>query len=245
MKAERALEKMGRAAGRDLVPDRVALDYGGATIMLEVPTKVARKRAHACAKEPWTVRWLESLPAGAVLYDVGANVGAYALIGALRPQGPLRVVAWEPGYPTYALLCANVAANDAGSHVTPLPVALSDSSGVVRFPLRDLRGGAALHGDESQAAYVQPALSLRLDEAVEHFGLPAPEHLKLDTDGSEEAVLRGAGGLLTDDALRSVMVEQSDADGDGVDTLLRERGLERVEKFDAGREYWYALYRRA
>lgn len=241
-KAERALEKAQREAAKDPSPRVVELDYPHARILLEAPTKVARKRAFACAKEPFTVAWLESLPAGEVLFDVGANVGAYALVGALRPQGALRVVAFEPAYPTYALLCANVAHNHVGSDVSPLPVALGDRTGLTEFPLHDLRGGAALH-DRAQAAYVQPAVSARADELVRSWGVPAPAHVKLDTDGAELAVLRGMGDLLS--GVRSVLVELSREDDSAVDSLLRSAGLERAESYRPEHEYRYALYRRA
>src|ERR671932_123659 len=57
-------------------------------------------RLRPVAKEPWTVRWLErSLRDGDVLYDVGANVGAYSLIAAALGA---QVVAIEPAYANYA-----------------------------------------------------------------------------------------------------------------------------------------------
>jgi FkbM family methyltransferase len=241
-KAERALRKAHRESGKDPSPCVVELDYSHARILLETPTKVARKRALACAKEPFTIAWLESLPAGEVLFDVGANVGAYGLVGALRPQGALRVVAFEPAYPTYALLCANVARNGVCSNVSPLPIALGDRTGLSDFPLRDLRGGAALHA-AGQAVYVQPAVTARADELVHSWGLPAPAHVKLDTDGTELAVLRGMGDLLV--GVHSVLVELSREDDAGVDTLLRSAGLQCADTYRPQHDYWYALYRRA
>ena len=40
-------------------------------------------RAASCAKEPWTVNWLrDAVGPGDVLYDIGANVGAFSLVAA-------------------------------------------------------------------------------------------------------------------------------------------------------------------
>jgi hypothetical protein len=49
--------------------------------------------------------------------------------------------------------------------------------------------------------------TFRLDDAVRIFGLPPPNHLKIDVDGIELQVLAGATEALADRGLRSVMVE--------------------------------------
>src|SRR4051794_19540475 len=93
---QRRVEKLERAlakAQRNSPSRTVALDYEPASIELVGATKQERKRRNSVRKEPFTVKWIESLPTDTVLYDIGANVGAYSLIGALRPQGPLQVVA--------------------------------------------------------------------------------------------------------------------------------------------------------
>src|SRR5688572_14716010 len=59
------------------------LDYDRADIYLRVTSKVEGFRIHACAKEPFTIEWIHGqLRAGDVLYDIGANVGAYSLVAA-------------------------------------------------------------------------------------------------------------------------------------------------------------------
>jgi FkbM family methyltransferase len=71
------------------------------------------------------VRWIEDwIRPDEVLYDIGANVGAYSLVAALSPSVRARVVAVEPGYPTFAALSDNVVRNGAQDRVTALGVAL-------------------------------------------------------------------------------------------------------------------------
>ena len=50
-------------------------------------------------------------------------------------------------------------------------------------------------------------LTLKLDDAINLFGLPAPNHIKIDVDGIEMKVLAGAAKTLANSGLRSVMVE--------------------------------------
>ena len=58
--------------------------------------------------EPETVAWIEAMPANAVLWDVGANIGLYALFAAKRG---LRVLAFEPSAASFAAMVRSAEAN--------------------------------------------------------------------------------------------------------------------------------------
>jgi FkbM family methyltransferase len=240
-KSERGIERERRKAEKrrrnqlkDETPQLVPLEYEGADIQLVRSSKLARKRRSAARKEPFTVRWIESLPAGDVLYDIGANVGPYALIAAKRPRGVGHVVAFEPGYASFATLCANIVVNDVADRVTPLPLMLGASTAMAVFEYSDLSAGAAHHGagraTDVRTPYGQPMLRFALAELVERFQLPLPQHVKLDVDGAELDVLRGAEPLL--DGVQSLMVELRDADQ--VEELLGRHGLRAQESHPRG-----------
>ncbi len=213
------------------------LDYEGAEIMLSVPSKTAQSRLRGCAKEPWTVQWIEDwIRPDEVLYDIGANVGAYSLVAALSPGVRARVVAVEPGYPTFAALSDNVVRNGAQDRVTALGVALGRATTLETLHLRTLDAGAALHtlgGHEgpSGAVYRQPVLTFRLDDLVERFGLPRPEHVKLDVDGTELDVLAGADRTLSDPSLRTVLAELDEEEAGQLEAVLAKHGLHLHERF--------------
>lgn len=169
-------------------------------------------RAHACAKEPWTVSWLETIdPQAALLWDIGANTGPYALIAAALG---IPTLAFEPGYANYQALCDNVLANvSSAQHVTPLPIALSAESALVPFFYRNLEPGAASHrlgaGTEKMVGAL-PVLALRADEVIDRWCHGrAPTHVKLDVDGTELAVLTGFGTQLA--RVRELMIEVPNA----------------------------------
>lgn len=194
------------------------LDYPDANVVLSVESLLEYGvRLHSCRKEPSTVQWIERwMRGGDVFYDVGANVGAYSLVAAKAHDGKVRVFAFEPSFANYAQLCRNIMLNDCGDSVFALPVALSDRTVLGTFNYRDVQTGGALHafgdaldsmGQPFRPRYTQQLLSFRLDDLIAQFGLPGPNHLKVDVDGIEPAVFAGTAATLRDPALRTVLVE--------------------------------------
>ncbi len=233
------------------------LDYDRAKIYMRVMTDAEEFRLRACSKEPFTIDWIHRwIGAGEVLYDIGANVGAYSLVAAKKPDGGARVFSFEPSYSSVATLCANVVLNDLASSVTPVPVALSNTTGMTVLGLRNLEPGGARHvlgsgvQGEGPTLYAQPVMTFRLDEAVERFALPAPNHIKLDVDGGELAVLEGASRTLCSPALRTILVEVATPLSDAVSGVLEGHGFHLESKVDvttqAGEQaVWYGVFVRA
>jgi FkbM family methyltransferase len=236
-----------------IVPAHVGrIDYEQAEILVGVTSRAEiLSRLRPCAKEPWTVRWLEeTLRTGDVLYDIGANVGSYSLIAAAL-RSDVRVIAVEPGYSSYAALCDNVLLNRRQDVVTPLPVALAEASGLRTLHYSDVAAGAAEHElrQKENSAYRQAVLAYRLDDLVEHFGLPSPTLVKLDVDGGEAAVLAGATQALARRELRSVLVEVERAHSAEAIPFLDRAGLvlrERIDERDGERllRVWYGIFER-
>ncbi len=160
------------------------LDYDKVKISMYVTTEIEREfRAKACAKEPWTVEWIESMPYGSVLYDVGANVGSYSLIAAALGH---TVVAFEPSFANYNRLCENIIINGLEPKVIPLCIALGRDSDVLLME-QELQPGYS----GGTKRLLVPCMTLI--DAQEDFSLPMPTHIKVDVDGAEEDVLAGYG----------------------------------------------------
>lgn len=130
---------------------------------------------------------------GAVAMDVGANIGATALImSAFVGHG--RVIAVEPGPKAFAALCDNVQTNGAGA-VECHNYALSSTSGRVAF--REDSSFGHLVDDPSQATGDPAGVAVRtLDDLVESLQLQRLDFLKIDTEGFEPQVLAGAQATL-------------------------------------------------
>ncbi len=130
-----------------------------------------------------------ALGPGATGIDVGANIGATALIMAAFAGTAGRVIAVEPGPQSFALLQRNLALNDA-STVTVLNCAVSAEPGRMTFCENSAFGHLA-PGAEGLQVDVKT-----LDQIVERLGLTRLDLLKIDTEGFEPQVLEGARATL-------------------------------------------------
>lgn len=164
-------------------------------------------------KEPDTIAWINTMPEGDVLFDVGACMGGYSLYAANRG---VHVHAFEPESQNFALLCRNVAINNFGNKVTPWPMALSDQSGFDMFHVQSMKVGGScssyaeevnFHLEPKDYAFHQGACATTIDEFALKYD--RPHHIKIDVDGLEHKVLAGAGQTLK--TVKSVLVELNTA----------------------------------
>jgi FkbM family methyltransferase len=220
------------------------LDYPGHPILLHVSGSLeATVRINSCAKEPGTVAWIEShLRPGDVLYDIGANVGAYSLIAAKHVANQATIVAFEPGFNNFAQLCRNVLLNDTAASIIPLAVPLGRDTRLSDFHFGSLTIGAAKNSLGRPVNYhgesFAPIASLRtvgwsLDELMLAARLPPPTLLKIDVDGLELAVLEGARRLLAAGTLRGILIELNEQVAqqcNAIIDLLHAAGLAPIEK---------------
>lgn len=158
--------------------------------------------------EPDMVDWLKTtLRSGDVLWDIGANVGAYSILAAKLCPGA-KVVSFEPFIPNFSHLWENIALNEVTSQVTPICAGLTDRTAPTALAVSDPRAGSSHHQvGQSGGKLQQGVLAIRGDDFRTHLGLPGPTHLKLDIDGLEVAAVEGLRETLRTPALRTVMIE--------------------------------------
>jgi FkbM family methyltransferase len=126
---------------------------------------------------------------GAVFIDVGAHIGRYSFVLAkLFPNA--KVIAIEPNPEAYQALIKGIKANGL-RNVTALNIALSDFDGVAHLYIK--RGTAIsslVEGDNSFKIIDVPAK--RLDTVMEELGINKVDIIKIDVEGAEFHVIKGA-----------------------------------------------------
>lgn len=153
---------------------------------------------------------LSYLRPGDHFVDVGANVGVFSTLIGTRIPG-VRITAVEPFPPVREDLVANLALNELSIDV--VDSAVSDAAGSATFEVLDRdvlnrlapddgRGGDGGSGGNGAGSSITVPVTT-LDELV---GDDPPALIKIDVEGSELLVMKGARRLLSDAATGPVLL---------------------------------------
>jgi len=157
------------------------------------------------------------LKPGMTVIDVGANHGMFSLEAAHLLKGQGIIHAFEPAPITRSLLQRNLAANGL-DFVKIIPSALGDSPGTARLRIHKEMSGLNTLASQD-ITWNQKTLApdeilevpiTTLDAHVEAEGLRQIDFLKIDVEGFELGVIRGARGLLQARRITQVMLEIGD-----------------------------------
>jgi FkbM family methyltransferase len=140
---------------------------------------------------------IKLLKPGAVIIDVGANMGLWALTLAHTARSAGTVIACEPSADTYKTLKRNIELNKL-TNVHPLPIAFSNVKDRVRLyhdvdPCRHSLGNIARRGK----ADFEDIETETMDAVLQSLGVSKVDFIKIDVEGAEELVLAGCGTAIS------------------------------------------------
>ncbi len=139
---------------------------------------------------------LEEIRRSKCFVDIGANCGLYTVIGCtINPQ--VRVVAIEPVAKICEALKNNISRNQYQMRTHVLNIALGDTNGTVPFHVAEnaLMGSLNTNGYQGQPGEIIQVECRTLDSIAEELNIE-PDFLKIDVEGFEDVVLRGAQTVL-------------------------------------------------
>ena len=168
------------------------------------------ERNHSAAEILLMSQWCRQVEKP-VVFDIGANNGFIAtqLAQLLRENSP-RIFAFEPVPSTFSSLSRSVRALRLQQLVFPICCAISDNAGASAIAYNPRESLFAQLGNDTSNTRVGSDLAycatLRLDDIVSCLGV-TPALLKIDVEGSELQVLRGAGPLLNSRDASAICLE--------------------------------------
>ena len=190
-----------------------SVDSPSGPVYFSTPNRATAWRVDTLfTKEPDTIEWIAEFPPETVLVDIGANVGMYTIWAAKTRD--VRVFAFEPESQNYALLNRNIVRNGLQDRVIAYCLSLSDAPRFGRLGLSAFSVGGSVHQFSASAgarvqgkAYLQGSYSSTLDTLVAEGVIPVPDYVKIDVDGIEPEIVRGARATFSDRRVRSVLIE--------------------------------------
>ena len=188
-------------------------------MLFHTPNAMCRYRADTFStKEPETLEWIEKYGGEGTFFDIGANVGIYSVYYAMIHPGS--VYAFEPSVLNLGQLAKNIALNGADSRIVIVPNPLTSENQVADFHLTMLDEGGSMStfgvdyghdGRPLNAELNYRTTGMSLDFLLETGIVPeAPTMIKVDVDGIEHLILRGARMTLASPNVKTVLIEVND-----------------------------------
>lgn len=139
------------------------------------------------------------------MIDIGAHIGMYTTRFGKRSK---RVHSFECSPKSYNFLCANLLLHDLSYKVKTYNVALSDKEGVTKYYIRDPKdgGGNGISGFDVDIQKNIPTIDVPTVQ-LDSLGLTNINFIKIDVEGHEEFVLRGAVKTLEENNYPKILFE--------------------------------------
>jgi FkbM family methyltransferase len=183
----------------------------------------------------------KELKKGMVVYDIGANIGEISLFCANILGEDAKVYSFEPMKDTYETLTQNVAINKFENRIKPFNIALSDRNGEADlFGANEVDEELGTYEDGFHTLYARDARSIllykiKLETLDSKQGeLSPPDFIKIDVEGAELMVLKGAVKTLEKHHPK-LMLEYSD-------TNCKAAGYDRHDLVDFLKPLGYKFY---
>lgn len=146
---------------------------------------------------------LHTLEPSSLFVDIGANAGSYTVL-ACAVRGA-RGICFEPLPATYAHLLDNIRLNDLTERVRAYNIGIGEAPGELEFSNDENTKNHVLRPSERKSQTNTTKVEvLPLDEVLRD---EEPSLLKIDVEGFETSVIRGAQQTLRKDSLHSIVME--------------------------------------
>ncbi len=145
------------------------------------------------------------LPANGICVEVGSNMGLHAIpLSIICEHG--RIFAYEPQRPIFHILCGNIALNNrlnivarnlaVGEQCGEIEIETSDYEGAWNYGAFSLVSGFSAEARFNGSVRNDKVAMVALDKDPELASLSRVDFIKVDAEGHEPQVLRGARNLI-------------------------------------------------
>ena len=182
-------------------------------------------------KEPETLEWIDGFDDGKkiIFWDIGANIGLYSIYAALKYRN-IEIISFEPSTNNLRVLSRNISINNLEEKIKINQFPLSDktnefaSMNESEFIEGWSMGTFAYQNDFEGKNFVPKQkykiLGTTINFLLDSKILNTPNYIKIDVDGIEHMILKGADRHLDNKNIKSVLIELNENFKDQYDTVL-------------------------
>ena len=188
-------------------------------IIFFIPSEVIEWRINTYfTKEPETLDWIDNFDNSKkfTFWDIGANIGLYSIYAALK-HGNCDVVSFEPSTSNLRTLSRNISINNLENRIKIFTNPLSNKTDEFS-EMREtqfIEGGALnsfgenynFEGKEFKSLMTYQLMGKSINSILDNKILEVPSYIKIDVDGIEHLILKGAEKYLNHNNLLSLSIE--------------------------------------
>lgn len=138
-----------------------------------------------------------TLKKGDTVVDIGANIGAFAILASSIVGLTGRVIAIEPAKETFARLEENVKLNGFGNIIC-LRAAIDEKPGTIALKVNSKSALSSAYNVNGGVGNVEIVPCYTLSQIFEEYGLQDVHLLKVDCEGSEYGIFESLSQKLAD-----------------------------------------------
>jgi len=146
------------------------------------------------------------ISAGMNIIDVGAHIGFYTILAAEKVGKKGKVIAIEPELKNYEQLLSNIRLNNF-QNVIPKRLALANYKGSSKLYISPLSMAHSLYKRDGEI-YLKASKVLvnTIDNLLKELALKKIDVLKIDAEGAEMSILKGADRTLKDNPNMKIII---------------------------------------
>ena len=201
-------------------------------------------------KEPETISFIDNyVQDDDIFFDIGANIGVFTIY-ATKKHKNLISYSFEPEASNLATLKENIVKNKLMDRTIIYGVGIGDTVGLSFLHLPDLTPGAALHSEDKNKLeksvegdfpilWKEGIYTVTLDHFCDQINI-IPNVIKIDTDGNEGKILKGALNTLKNQKLKAIILEMPEEQNDLCSKILLDSGfkIEGHENINSRNQIW-------
>ena len=196
------------------------------------------------SKEPETLDWIDKFKANKeiIFWDIGANIGLYSIYAAAKFNN-IKIYAFEPSTSNLRILSRNISINNFENKIFIFPSALSNEENKFHIMKeKEFNEGGSLNsfgvnydfeGKDFSAINKYSLFGTSINYLLESDILKIPNYIKIDVDGIEHLILKGADNFLKNKNIQSVSIELNENFKEQHNTVLeimKNSGFKLIQK---------------